>query len=49
MLGIIFWLAVGIFIGWNVERPEWSRELQEKIIANIKEVLDLPSDKKDNE
>jgi hypothetical protein len=37
MLDIIFWLAVGAFVGWNFPQPFWARAIQEKIVSMIKE------------
>lgn len=31
MLEIIFWLAVGAFIGWNFPQPEFAKAIQAKI------------------
>jgi hypothetical protein len=37
MLDIIFWIAVGAFVGWNFPQPFWARAIQEKIASMIKE------------
>lgn len=39
MLSILFWILVGMFIGWNVERPEWSRQLQDRVVAWVKQLF----------
>lgn len=31
MLDIIFWIAIGAFIGWNFPQPFWAVVVQEKI------------------
>jgi len=31
MLEILFWIAVGIFVGWNLPQPFWAVEAQAKI------------------
>ena len=31
MLTALFWLVIGLFVGWNLPQPEWAQELQEKI------------------
>lgn len=31
MLDILFWLAIGAFIGWNIPQPFWAKLVQEKI------------------
>jgi len=35
MLDIIFWIAVGAFVGWNFPQPFWAKIVQEKIQAMI--------------
>lgn len=35
-MSTLFWIAVGMFIGWNLPQPTWARELQEKVVAAIK-------------
>ena len=37
MLEIIFWVAVGAFIGWSVPQPLWAQALQAKIVGMFKE------------
>jgi hypothetical protein len=36
MLEILFWLAVGAFIGWNFPQPFWAKMIQEKIQSYFK-------------
>jgi hypothetical protein len=36
MLGIVFWVCVGIFIGWNLEQPDWAKEFQDRVIGFVK-------------
>lgn len=31
MMDILFWVAVGAFVGWNFPQPFWARMLQDKI------------------
>jgi len=31
MLDAIFWVAVGVFIGWAVPQPAWSKNLINKV------------------
>lgn len=31
MLSSIFWLVLGLFIGWNLPQPEWAKNFQEKV------------------
>ena len=35
MLDILFWIAVGAFVGWNFPQPFWAKIVQEKIQAII--------------
>ena len=35
-MSTLFWIAVGMFIGWNLPQPTWARELQEKVVTAIK-------------
>ena len=37
MLDIIFWIAVGAFVGWNFPQPFWARTIQAKITNLIKD------------
>lgn len=30
-MDILFWVAVGAFVGWNFPQPFWARMLQDKI------------------
>ena len=36
MLDILFWIAVGAFVGWNFPQPFWARIIQAKITTMIK-------------
>jgi hypothetical protein len=31
MMDILFWVAVGAFVGWNFPQPFWAKMLQDKI------------------
>ena len=31
MLMILFWVAVGIVIGWNLPQPAWAKDAQERV------------------
>ena len=35
-MSTLFWIAVGMFIGWNLPQPAWARELQDKVVAVIR-------------
>lgn len=32
----VFWIVVGMFIGWNLPQPAWAREVQERVVAVFK-------------
>ncbi len=36
MLSILFWICVGIFIGWNLPQPDWAKSLQDKVVAMVR-------------
>jgi hypothetical protein len=36
MLEILFFVAVGIFIGWNLPQPPWALELQDKAVQFVR-------------
>jgi hypothetical protein len=36
MLEILFWLAVGAFVGWNFPQPEFAKRIQEKVVSYFK-------------
>ncbi len=38
-MGILFWILVGAFIGWNFPQPWWARLLQEKVLTLLREKL----------
>jgi hypothetical protein len=38
MLEILFFIAVGIVIGWNLPQPPWARELQDKAVRAIRDL-----------
>lgn len=40
MISALFWVAVGIFIGWNIERPQWSKDLQDRVVNYLKSLID---------
>ena len=39
MIYALFWIAVGLFIGWNMPQPHWARELQEKVVAMVQSII----------
>jgi hypothetical protein len=34
----LFWICVGIVIGWNLPQPPWAKAWQDKVVALIKGV-----------
>jgi len=36
MWSTLFWVCVGILIGWNLPQPAWAKSLQDKVVAAIK-------------
>lgn len=38
MLTTLFWICVGILIGWNLPQPTWAKTMQEKVVAAIKQL-----------
>ena len=36
MLDIIFWIAVGAFVGWHFPEPIWARASKAKILGALK-------------
>ena len=35
-MSTLFWIAVGMFIGWNLPQPAWARALQDKVVTVVK-------------
>ncbi len=38
MLMILFWVAVGIVIGWNLPQPPWARDIQDRVVTTFNEL-----------
>lgn len=38
MLKILFWIAVGIVIGWNLRQPAWAKQIQDRVVSVVKEL-----------
>lgn len=45
MFEISFWIAIGIFIGWNIPAPSWSTTAFNWIGSKIKNLWDKFNDK----
>lgn len=39
MFEILFFIIVGILIGWNLPQPHWAKELQDKTVAKIRDLM----------
>jgi hypothetical protein len=39
MISSLFWVTVGVFFGWNVQQPDWARQLQERVMKTVNELL----------
>ncbi|MFZ0790980.1 MAG: hypothetical protein WAM94_15320 [Chromatiaceae bacterium] len=39
MIEILFFIAVGIVIGWNLPQPPWAREFQEKVVLFFRDLF----------
>jgi hypothetical protein len=39
MLSIIFWVAVGAVIGWNLPQPTWAANAQKKVVDFFNGIL----------
>jgi hypothetical protein len=33
MVDILFWVAVGAFVGWNFPQPFWAKYVQDKVVS----------------
>lgn len=36
MLSTLFWVSVGVVIGWNLPQPAWAKEATDKVVAWVK-------------
>jgi hypothetical protein len=36
MLYALFWIAVGVVIGWNWPQPRWARDVQQKLLSIVR-------------
>lgn len=39
MFDIIFWVVVGLLIGWSWPQPAWAKYLQDRLVIWFKNVL----------
>ncbi|WP_200281593.1 hypothetical protein [Rhabdochromatium marinum] len=35
LIMILFWIAVGMIIGWNVAQPDWAKQAQDQVMGFI--------------
>ncbi|MEA3411978.1 MAG: hypothetical protein U9R74_10630 [Pseudomonadota bacterium] len=38
MFTALFYICIGIIIGWNLPQPQWARDVQEKVMASLREL-----------
>lgn len=38
MLTSLFWIAVGIVIGWNLPQPAWAKQIQDRAVSLFNEL-----------
>ena len=36
MIEVVIYVAVGLFIGWNLPQPEWAKNVQAKVKSFFK-------------
>jgi hypothetical protein len=36
MLDILFWIAIGAFVGWHFPEPIWAKMVKEKVLGMLK-------------
>ena len=46
MLDVLFWIAVGAFIGWNVPQPGYAKWLQAWVVGKVNSFRDRKKKKK---
>jgi hypothetical protein len=39
VLSILFWILVGLVIGWNLPQPAWAKQLQDRVVASVRELM----------
>jgi hypothetical protein len=35
LIATLFWICIGIVIGWNLPQPPWARRLQVKVMSFV--------------
>ena len=36
MLSVLFWIVVGVLVGWHLPEPEWVKSLVSKVMGLVK-------------
>lgn len=44
ILMILFWIAVGIVIGWNLEQPDWAKQAQQQAVDLFNKMIGKAKD-----
>lgn len=39
MFGVLFGIAIGLIVGWNLPQPKWAKDLQSKVIKTTDDKL----------
>jgi hypothetical protein len=42
MITALFFVAVGIVIGWNLPQPYWAKEAQQKVVDYVRSITSKP-------
>ena len=40
MFDILLWVAVGVFVGWNLPQPAWAVWVQDRVVGFFKKFVD---------
>lgn len=39
MTSVLFWIAIGLIIGWNLPQPGWAKFLQDKLLGFFRKLV----------
>ena len=39
MFAVLFGIAIGLLVGWNLPQPKWAKGLQDKVTGAVKTKL----------
>lgn len=42
MWSTLFWVSVGVVIGWNLPQPDWAKSMQDRIVETIRGIGKAP-------